>query len=60
MCVLKATQIHERPFRAAKDQVQPYAALGYILPNGKKILICPHLSSLGMLASTHWRLNVSL
>ena len=39
MCGLKAAQIHERPFRAAKDHVQPLAALDSFLPNGKKILI---------------------
>ena len=36
---LKTTQIHERPFRAAKDHVQALAALDSILPKGKKILI---------------------
>ena len=36
MCGLKAAQIHERPFRAAKDHVQPLAALDSFLPNGKK------------------------
>ena len=43
---LKAAQIHERPFRAVKDHVQPLAALDPFLPNGKKILIWHHLSSL--------------
>ena len=33
----KAAQIHERPFRAAKDHVQPLAAQDSFLPNGKKI-----------------------
>ena len=47
MCGLKAAQIHERPFRAAKDHVQPLAALDSFLPNGKKILICLQLSSMG-------------
>ena len=36
MCGLKAAQIHERPFRAAKDHVQPLAALDSFLPNAKK------------------------
>ena len=35
-CGIKATQIHERPFRAAKDHMQPVAALDSFLPNGKK------------------------
>ena len=39
MCGLKAAQIHERPFRAAKDHMQPLAALDSFLPDGKKILI---------------------
>ena len=39
MCGLKAAQKHERPFRAAKDHMQPLAALDYFLPNGKNILI---------------------
>ena len=39
MGVLKAAKIHERPFRAAKDHVQPMAALDSFLPEGKKILI---------------------
>ena len=47
MCALKGAQVHERPFRAAKEPVQPLAALDSFLPNGKKILICPHLSSMG-------------
>ena len=36
MCGLKAAQIHEPAFRAAKDHVQPLAALDSFLPNGKK------------------------
>ena len=36
VCGLKASQIHEWPFKAAKDQVQPLAALDSFLPNGKK------------------------
>ena len=48
MCCLKAAQIHDPPFRAAKDHVQPLAALDSFLPNGKKILICHHLSFLGL------------
>ena len=39
MCGLKAAQKHERPFRAAKDHMQPLAALDSFLPNGKNILI---------------------
>ena len=37
VCGLKAVQMHERPFRAAKDHVQPLAALNSLLPYGKKI-----------------------
>ena len=33
---LKAAQMHERPFRPAKDHVQPLAALDSFLPYGKK------------------------
>ena len=36
MCGIKASQIHEWPFKAAKDHVQPSAALDSFLPNGKK------------------------
>ena len=36
MCSLKAAQIHERPISAAKDHVQPLAALDSLLPEGKK------------------------
>ena len=39
MCGLKATQIHGRPFRAAKEPVLPLAAHNSFLPNGKKDLI---------------------
>ena len=39
MCDLKAAQILEWPFRAAKEPVQPLAALDSFLPTGKKILI---------------------
>ena len=39
MCGLKAAQIHEPAFRAAKDHVQPLAALDSFFPNGKKNLI---------------------
>ena len=38
MCGLKAAQIHEQLFRAAKGHVQPLAALNSLLPNGKKNL----------------------
>ena len=38
MCGLKAAQKHERPFRAAKDHMQPLAALDSFLLNRKKIL----------------------
>ena len=39
MCGLKAAQIHDRPFRAVKDHVQPLAALDSFLPNYGNILI---------------------
>ena len=39
MCGLKAAQIHEPAFRAAKDHVQPLAALDSFFPNGKNNLI---------------------
>ena len=39
ICGLKAAQIHEWPFRAAKDHMQPLVALDSFLPYGKKILI---------------------
>ena len=39
MCSLKASQIHERPFRAAKDHVQLLAALDSFLPNGKNMFL---------------------
>ena len=39
MCSLKAAQIHEGPFRAAKDHVEPLVALDSFLPYGKKVLI---------------------
>ena len=45
MCGLKAAQVHERPFRAAKDHMQPLAALDSFLSNGNKIVIRHHLSS---------------
>ena len=34
VCGLKAAQIHEQPFRAAKDLVQPSAAQDSFLPYG--------------------------
>ena len=43
MCGLKAAQIHGRPCRATKE---PVAVLYSLLPYGKKILICRHLSSM--------------
>ena len=46
MCGLKAAQKHERSSRAAKEPVQPLAVLYFLLPYGKKILICRHLSSM--------------
>ena len=46
MCDLKAAQIHGRPFRPAKNLVQPSAALDSFLPNGKKIWYIADLSSL--------------
>ena len=45
MCGLKAAQLHEWPFRAGKELLHPSAALDPFLPNGKKILISRHLSS---------------
>ena len=36
MCGLKVAKVHEQPFGAAKDHVQPLAALDSFLPNGKK------------------------
>ena len=45
MCGLKAAQKHERPFRAAKDHMQPLAALDSFLLNRKMILNWHHLSS---------------
>ena len=56
MCGLKAAQIHVRPFRAAEDHVQPSTALDLFLPNGKKILIWLHLSTLppGYLRQLCW------
>ena len=36
MCGLKASQIHEWPFRAAKDHALLLAALDSFLLNGKK------------------------
>ena len=49
MSGLKAAQTHERSFRAAKDHVQPLATLNSLLPNGKKILILHHLTSMSEL-----------
>ena len=46
MCSLKAAKIHGRPFRPAKNLVQPSAALDSFLPNGKKIWYIADLSSL--------------
>ena len=39
MCGHMAAQMHGRPFRAAKELVQPLAALDSFLPYGKKILV---------------------
>ena len=39
MCGLKAAQIHERPFRAAKEPVQPLAALDSFFALRQKDLI---------------------
>ena len=33
---MQAAQIHEQPIWAAKDHVQPLAAIDSFLPNGKK------------------------
>ena len=43
---LRPHKLHGWPFRAAKEHVQPLAALDSFLPNGKKILILHHLSTL--------------
>ena len=52
---LRPHQLHEQPFRLAKDHVQPLAALDSPLPNDKKILIWHHLSSLrDIQASWRW------
>ena len=45
MSSLKAAQIHERPFRAAKGPVQPLAALDSPFTLRQKDLIFRHLSS---------------
>ena len=45
MCGLKAAQIHEWPFRAAKDHVLPLSALDSFLPSNQKDLISRCLSS---------------
>ena len=39
MCGLQAAQIHEQPFRAAKDHVLLLAALDSFLPSNQKDLI---------------------
>ena len=41
--------MHKRPFRTAKELVQPLAAQDSFSPYGKKILISSHLSSMGRL-----------
>ena len=41
-----AAQMHGRPFRAAKELVQPLAALDSFLPYGKKILIWHHFPAI--------------
>ena len=46
MCGLKDAQIHERPFRAAKDHVLPLSALDSFLPSNQKDLISRCLSSM--------------
>ena len=48
----KAAQIHGRPFMAAKEPVQPLAALDSFLPYGKKILYLTGLSSMYILLHT--------
>ena len=42
MCGLNAAEIHEQPFRATKEIVQPLTAQDFVLPYGKKILISGH------------------
>ena len=39
-----ATQMHERPFKAAKEPVQPLAVENSFLPKDEKFLISCHLS----------------
>ena len=46
MCGLKAAEMHEQPFRATKELVQPSTAQDFVLPYGKKILNSGHLSSI--------------
>ena len=43
---LQVAQIHERPFKAAKEPVQPLAVENSFLPKRKKFLISRHLSSM--------------
>ena len=46
MCGLKAAQMHKRPFRAAREPMQPSAAQDSFLPYGKKDLILDGLLSM--------------
>ena len=43
---LRPKKMHERPFRAAKNHVQPLAAQNSFLPTGKKFLIFTQISQL--------------
>ena len=45
MCNLKAAHMHERPFRATKEPVQPLAPKDSFLPYGKRFDFPPILSS---------------
>ena len=59
-----AALMHRRPFRAARESVQPLAAQDSFLPCGKKILIWHHFPAIIIHASSHgqlwylWRLNM--
>ena len=46
-----AAQMHGRPFRVAKELVQPLAVLDSFLPYGKKILIWHHFPAITIHAS---------
>ena len=65
MCGLIAAQMHGRPYRAARELVQPPAALDYFLPYGKKILIWHHFPAItihgrGHITFRRWKLLVEI